>query len=179
MNSSEIKNKATQNLETIKNIPIDLSKEILKNPETGYKEFKTSKKIFDTLKTFELNVEDGIAITGLKTTIKGSKPGPNIAILGELDGLPVPDHPFEDKMTHAAHACGHHIQIGNMLASLIALNSKEILDNLSGSITFMAVPAEEYVEIEWRNTQRQNGEFEFLGGKQEFVKLGVFDDKYK
>ena len=44
MNSSEIKNKATQNLEIIKNIPIDLSKEILKNPETGYKEFKTSKK---------------------------------------------------------------------------------------------------------------------------------------
>ena len=176
MNSSEIKNKATKNIESIKNVPIDLSKEILKNPETGYKEFKTSKKIFDTLKTFELNVEDGIAITGLKTTIQGSKPGPNIAIIGELDGLPVPDHPFEDKTTHAAHACGHHIQIGNMLASLIALNSKEILDNLSGSITFMAVPAEEYVEIEWRNIQRKNGEFEFLGGKQEFIKLGAFDN---
>ena len=40
----------------------------------------------------------------------------------------------------------------------------------------MAVPAEEYVEIEYRNTLREEGKVHFLGGKQEFVKLGVMDD---
>ena len=119
---------------------------------------------------------NNLAITGLMTTIHGAKPGPHIAVIGELDGLPVPGHPFSDKDTNAAHACGHHIQIGNMLATLFALNSEEILNNLSGSISFIAVPSEEYVEIEWRNEQRSKGEFEFLGGKQELVKLGIFDD---
>ena len=51
-----------------------------------------------------------------------------------------------------------------------------VLESLSGSITLMVVPAEEYVEIEWRNEQRKAGRFEFLGGKPEFVRLGELDD---
>ena len=176
LSNENLKSQVSNLIDSKKEIPIDLSKNVLINPETGYKEFKTSKSVKRVLQSMNLSVKDEIAVTGLKTKIQGSKPGPNIAILGELDGLPVPGHPFEDKKTHAAHACGHHIQLGNMLASLIGLNNKEILDNLSGSVTFIAVPAEEYVEIEWRSTERDNGRFEFLGGKQEFVKLGEFDD---
>ena len=172
----ELKNKSSENLSIKKDIAIQLSKDILSEPETGYKEFKTNKKIYEVLSSLNLEVVNNLAITGLMTTIKGANPGPNIAVIGELDGLPVPGHPFADKETNAAHACGHHIQVGNMLATLFALNSKEILDNLSGTISFIAVPSEEYVEIEWRNEQRSKGEFEFLGGKQELVKLGVFDD---
>jgi len=172
----ELKNKSSENLNNKKSIAIKLSKDILSEPETGYKEFKTNKKIYEVLKSLDMEVVNNLAITGLKTTINGAKPGPHIAVIGELDGLPVPGHPFSDKDTNAAHACGHHIQIGNMLATLFALNSEEILSNLSGSISFIAVPSEEYVEIEWRNEQRSKGEFEFLGGKQELVKLGIFDD---
>jgi len=172
----ELKNKSSENLNNKKSIAIKLSKDILSEPETGYKEFKTNKKIYDVLKSLDMEVVNNLAITGLMTTINGAKPGPHIAVIGELDGLPVPGHPFSDKDTNAAHACGHHIQIGNMLATLFALNSEEILSNLSGSISFIAVPSEEYVEIEWRNEQRSKGEFEFLGGKQELVKLGIFDD---
>jgi len=172
----ELKSKSSEELNSKKSLAIKLSKDILAEPETGYKEFKTNKKIYETLKSLNMEIVNNLAITGLKTTIKGSKPGPHIAVIGELDGLPVPGHPFEDKNSHAAHACGHHIQVGNMLATLIALNTDEILSNLSGSISFIAVPSEEYVEIEWRNEQRDQGKFEFLGGKQELVKLGVFDD---
>ena len=176
ISKEDLKIKVSKLIDEKKDIPIDLSKDVLSNPETGYKEFKTSEKVKNIFKSFDLKVKEGIAITGLMTKIQGANPGPNIAIIGELDGLPVPGHPFADKETHAAHACGHHIQLGNMLASLIGLNSNEILNNLSGSITFIAVPAEEYVEIEWRSSQRDQGKFEFLGGKQEFVKLGAFDD---
>ena len=40
----------------------------------------------------------------------------------------------------------------------------------------MAVPAEEYIEIEYRDGLRRDGKIEFLGGKPELVKLGEFDD---
>ena len=174
--AEELKLKSSEILERNKKLAIDLSKNILSEPETGYKEFKTNKKIYDTLNSLGLQVQNNLAVTGLMTTIYGDKPGPHVAVIGELDGLPVPGHPFEDKNTHAAHACGHHIQIGNMLSTLLALNSPEILKNLSGSISFIAVPSEEYVEIEWRKEQRDKGSFEFLGGKQELVKLGIFDE---
>ncbi|MQF84730.1 MAG: amidohydrolase [SAR202 cluster bacterium] len=172
----ELKLKSSEIIERNKKLAIDLSKNILSEPETGYKEFKTNKKIYDALNSLGLQVQNNLAITGLMTTIYGDQPGPHVAVIGELDGLPVPGHPFEDKNTHAAHACGHHIQIGNMLSTLLALNSPEILKNLSGSISFIAVPSEEYVEIEWRKEQRDKGSFEFLGGKQELVKLGIFDE---
>ena len=174
--AEKLKLKSSEILERNKNLAIDLSKNILSEPETGYKEFKTNKKIYDALNSLGLQVQNNLAITGLMTTIYGDQPGPHVAVIGELDGLPVPGHPFEDKNTHAAHACGHHIQIGNMLSTLLALNSPEILKNLSGSISFIAVPSEEYVEIEWRKEQRDKGSFEFLGGKQELVKLGIFDE---
>ena len=48
----------------------------------------------------------------------------------------------------------------------MGLSNRKILNNLCGKITFMAVPAEEFVEIEWRNKLRENGHIEFLAGKQ-------------
>ena len=56
------------------------------------------------------------------------------------------------------------------------LKAAGVLDDLVGKITFMAVPAEEYIEVEYRDGLRRSGEIEFLGGKPEFVRLGHFDD---
>jgi len=166
-----------KNIYKNKSIPISLSKEILNSPESGFKEYETSKKVLEFLRNLGLdNIESNIARTGIKTKISTGKQGPNIAIIGELDALPVPGHPHENKETNSAHACGHHIQIGSMVTALLGLMDKEILKNLSGEISFFAVPAEEFVEIEWRNNLRKNKEIEFLAGKQEMIKLGAFDD---
>jgi hypothetical protein len=43
---------------------------------------------------------------------------------------------------------------------------------LDGSVAFVAVPAEEYVELEYRERLREEGKIEFFGGKQEFLRLG-------
>ena len=51
-----------------------------------------------------------------------------------------------------------------------------VMEHLSGDVALMAVPAEEYVEIEYRNSLRNDGKIHFLGGKQEFIKLGAMDD---
>ena len=155
---------------------IDLARTALSHPETGYKEVKTAAATAAAIRTLGLYVREDIAVTGMTATIKGGSPGPNIAILAELDALPVPGHPNADPETTAAHACAHHCQLGNMLAAAIGLQAPGVLDSLSGSVTLMVVPAEEYVEIEWRNEQRKAGRIEFLGGKPEFVRLGELDD---
>ena len=99
-----------------------------------------------------------------------------MAVLGELDSLIVGEHPHADPNTNAAHACGHHCQIAMMLGAASALTSSDILESLAGRIAFMAVPAEEYIEIEYRDGLRKDGKIEFLGGKPEMVRLGEFDD---
>ncbi|MCH8157559.1 MAG: hypothetical protein IID18_07400, partial [Nitrospinae bacterium] len=106
----------------------------------------------------------------------GGTAGPTLAILGELDSLIVADHPHADPKTGAAHACGHHCQIAMMLGAATALTQSGVLESLSGRIAFMAVPAEEYIEIEYRDGLRREGKIEFLGGKPEMVRLGEFDD---
>ena len=115
-------------------------------------------------------------MTGVRADAAGSAPGPTLAILGELDSLIVADHPHADLETSAAHACGHHCQIGMMLGAATALTNSDILDYLSGRLAFMAVPAEEYIEIEYRDGLRRDGKIEFLGGNPELVRLGEFDD---
>ena len=155
---------------------IALARAALGHPEMGFKEIKTSAATADALRALGLEVREGIAVTGMTATLRGGFPGPNIAILAELDALPTPGHPNADPDTAAAHACAHHCQLGNMLAAAIGLLAPGVLESLAGSVTLMVVPAEEYVEIEWRNEQRKAGRIEFLGGKPEFVRLGELDD---
>ena len=155
---------------------ISIAKEILKNPEPGFKEFKTAEIVSREFEAFQMPHEKGLAITGLKSSLDTGTPGPNIAVIGELDSLKVLGHPYEDKETTAAHACGHHCQIAMMLGVAVGLKAAGVLDELAGKITFMAVPAEEYIEVEYRDGLRRSGEIEFLGGKPEFVRLGHFDD---
>jgi amidohydrolase len=155
---------------------ISVAKEILENPETGFKEFNTSKIVAREFMSLGMEFVDQIAITGLKSKLDSGFAGPNIAVIGELDSVKVAGHPYQDSESIAAHACGHHCQIAMMLGVAIGLKAKGVLDNLSGKITFMAVPAEEYIEIEYRDDLRRNGIIEFLGGKPEFVRLGHFDD---
>ena len=155
---------------------VSLSKTILANPEPGFRETKTSRLVAQKFAEMGMPARVGLALTGVRADIAGGSPGPALAILGELDSLIVNEHPHADGETGAAHACGHHCQIGMMLGAAMALNQPGVLESLSGRLVFMAVPAEEYIEIEYRDSLRRQGKLEFLGGKPELVKLGEFDD---
>ncbi len=54
-----------------------------------------------------------------------------------------------------------------MIGSAIGLVDSEAMKYLSGKVTFLGVPAEEYVEVEYRQKLRKEGKIQFLGGKQE------------
>ena len=54
--------------------------------------------------------------SGVKARIDTGRPGPTLALIGELDALTVAGHPQENPETHAAHACGHNAQIAGLMA---------------------------------------------------------------
>jgi len=155
---------------------ISLSQDVWNHPESGFREHRTAKLVAEFMKKIGLEPRENVAISGVIARIDTGRPGPHVAIFGELDSLIVPEHRLANPETGAAHVCGHNIQVGNMLAAAAGLSQPGVLESLSGSISFMAVPAEEYIEIEYREGLRESGELEFLAGKQEFIRLGELDD---
>ena len=155
---------------------IEVARTILNNPEPGFREHKTSKYVAGKFQEFGMSFEDGIAITGLKAMLDTGNSGPTVGVMGELDSLKVLGHPHADPETVAAHACGHHCQIAMMLGVGIGLKASGALEQLSGRVALLAVPAEEYIEVEFRDDLRRAGKIEFLGGKPEFIRLGALDD---
>lgn len=155
---------------------IALSQAVLNDAESGYREHRTAAMVENWMRAAGLTPRTGIAVTGVVAKVDTGREGPNIAVIGELDSLIIPGHANAHPETGAAHACGHHAQLGSMLGVLIAVLDEKVLASLSGSVTFMALPAEEYVELDFREQLRSDGLIEFFGGKQEFVRLGEFDD---
>ena len=154
---------------------VGVAKSILDTPEPGFREERTSRTVAETSRRLGIPFEDGIALTGLKGMLKGGDPGPTVAVMGELDSLIVQGHPHSDLRPLAAHACGHHCQIGSMLGVAMGLRAPGVMEGLTGRVALMAVPAEEYIEIEYRDELRRSGRVEFLGGKPEFIRLGHLD----
>jgi len=152
------------------------AKTVYSIPELGFNERKTAAYVQQRLQSLGFVVETGIAITGMKAVLQGAKPGPTIAVIAELDGLMIPTHPGADTETGAAHACGHHAQIGSMLGVATALSAPELRNALAGNVVFILTPAEEFIDIQNRLALKASGDLEFLSGKQEMIRLGTFDD---
>lgn len=155
---------------------INTAKTILDHPEAGFQEVKTARWVSEKLNELDIAHETGIALTGIKGYIRGGAPGPTVAVIGELDSLRVPGHPHADPETGAAHACGHHCQIGMMLGAAVALKALEGQSELAGNIALMALPAEEFIDVAYRWQLHQEGKLGLMAGKQEFIRLGAFDD---
>ncbi|NLP58523.1 amidohydrolase [Lutibacter sp. B1] len=122
------------------------------NPELSNREFKTSEKIADFLKKSGLEVQTGIAYTGVVGILKGGKPGPVIALRADIDGLPVTervDVPFASKVksnyngieTGVMHACGHDTHIAILMGTVEVLSKMK--KDIKGTVKFIFQPAEE------------------------------------
>jgi amidohydrolase len=172
----ELKSLVFREIESRSTEIINLSQTILGHPEPGFREVKTARLVADKFAEIGVPFRSGLALTGVRADLIGGSPGPTMALLGELDSLIVQEHPFADPNTGAAHACGHHCQIGMLFGAALGLMQPDVLLALSGRIALIAVPAEEYIEIEYRDGLRRDGKIEFLGGKPELIKLGEFDD---
>ncbi|WP_299116385.1 amidohydrolase [uncultured Winogradskyella sp.] len=122
------------------------------NPELSNQEFKTAEKIAEHLKSLGLEVETGIAITGVVGILKGDHPGKVVALRADIDALPVTernDLPFKSEVrttflgtdTGVMHACGHDTHIAILMATAEVLSKHK--NKIKGTVKFIFQPAEE------------------------------------
>lgn len=176
MDKKILKDKVCRAIDDNKDTIIELAETIYKNPELGYKEKFATEKVLEIFKSLEMeDIEENIAITGCLGLANSDKEGPNIAVMGELDSLICLEHPDSNEIG-AIHACGHNNQIAAMIGTALGIMKADVLDHLDGKITFMAVPAEEFIEIDYRSELIEKGEIKFIGGKQELIYRGYFDN---
>ena len=101
--------------------------EIHQNPELGNSEFKTAKLIAQHLRQLNIEVTEGVAKTGVVGLLKGSKPGPCIALRADMDALPITEKinlPYASKVrtnfngqdVGVMHACGHDAHVAMLMS---------------------------------------------------------------
>ena len=145
------------------------------NPELSNREVRTAGIVAEHLKRLGLEVETGIAKTGVVALLRTGKPGPTIALRADMDALPVverTDVPFKSvakssyrgEEVGVMHACGHdsHTAILMGIAEILTKSKS----SLRGNVLFIFQPAEEGAPP---------GE---VGGASEMLKAGIFE-KYK
>lgn len=150
-----------------------LAEDIFDHAEQGFHETRTAKIAADFLRELGLAPEEGLAVTGVKAAI--GQGGPNVALIGELDGLSCPTHPHATEAGFA-HACGHYAQMVSILGAALALTDPEVKAALGGTATIFAVPAEEFLDASVREELKENHGVRYSGGKSELIRLGAFDD---
>lgn len=170
----KIEEKILQRIDADREQIISFAEDIAAHPEPGFEEIRTSQKTAQFLKNLGYEVTEHLVRTGVRGDKKITD-GPNLTVIGELDAIGCKSHPMADPVTGVAHACGHHAQMAAMIGCAIALADPEIQKELGGSLSFLAVPAEEYIDADKRACLRQEG-IEFCCGKSEMIRTGVFDD---
>lgn len=124
---------------------------IHQNPELSNREFKTAEYVAAHLKSLGIEVQTGIAHTGVVGILKGKKSGKVVALRADMDALPVVernDLPYKSEVTSVfngqetgvMHACGHdtHVAILMGVAEVLSKNR-----NFPGTVKFIFQPAEE------------------------------------
>ena len=153
---------------------IAFAEDIAVHPEPGYEEFRTAGKTAEVLKNLGYKVTEHLVRTGVKGT-KSIKEGPSLTVIGELDAIGCHSHPNANPVTGVAHACGHHAQMAAMIGCAIAMADPDVQKCFAGTVNFLAVPAEEYIDADKRARLKKEG-IEFCCGKSEMIRTGVFDD---
>jgi amidohydrolase len=121
-------------------------------PELGNREFKTAAYIVEQLKGLGLEIQTGIAKTGVVAILKGGKPGPVMALRADMDALPVKERVnipyastdssnYGNSKVPVMHACGHDAHVAMLIgtAQVLAGMKKDI----AGTVKFIFQPAEE------------------------------------
>ena len=145
------------------------------NPETGYREWKGHAHLAQAFRDLGYELTEAGNIPGFYTDVDTGRPGPTVAVFGELDALICRTHPDADPETGAVHCCGHACQASALLGLAAALKEPGVREGLCGKIRLLAVPAEELIEVEYREGLRQKGIISYYGGKVEFMRRGFLD----
>lgn len=113
-------------------------------PELSFKELRTAAIVADELSALGLEVETGVARTGVVGLLRGGRPGPTVLVRADMDALPVQErntHDFVSRVPGVMHACGHDAHASILLGVAHVLSG--LRDRLPGNVKFIFQPAEE------------------------------------
>ena len=127
-------------------------RDIHANPELSNREFRTSELVAEHLHDLGIQVQTGVAHTGVVGVLEGGKPGPVIALRADMDALPVTEKtglPYASKVrgeyqgreVGVMHACGHDNHVAILMGAAEVLAA--VRDELPGTVKFLFQPAEE------------------------------------
>jgi amidohydrolase len=131
---------------------ISWRRDLHEHPELSNREVRTAKIVADHLRSIGLDVKTGVAHTGVVGLLRGSRPGPVVALRADMDALPVAEElnlPFASKArttfngreVGVMHACGHDMHTAILMAVAEVLAGMRA--ELPGSVKFIFQPAEE------------------------------------
>lgn len=152
---------------------LDAERWIWQHPEVGYTEWQTNAYLLEKFRSYGYEPVEAGDIPGFYADVDTGRPGPCLAIMGELDALDIANHP--ESVNGMTHCCGHNCQCAEMVGIAAALKEPGALDGLCGKIRLMLVPAEEMIQLEFRKGLIDEGKIKYLGGKPEFMRRGYFD----
>src|SRR5258705_2110310 len=170
---AKLKEKASVEADKIEAKCIAWRRDIHEHPELGNRETRTAKIIADHLRKLGIDVKEGIANTGVIGILKGTQPGPCIALRSDIDALPIVERvklPFASQQTSTyngqevgvMHACGHDAHVAMLMSVAEILSGMK--NEIKGTIKFIFQPAEK---------GPPEGE---AGGADLMVKEGVMDN---
>ena len=149
---------------------------VLNNPELGFKEEKTAQYVKTEFAKLGIPYREGLAITGVLGTVGDPEAPIHICVIGEMDAVKCFGHPKADPVTGAAHACGHNAQIAQMIGAAYGIVTSGMLEECKAKISFLAVPAKEFAELDYRKHLVEQGKLAYMSGKQELLHRGLFDN---
>ncbi len=150
--SEQLKKMIDERADEIEEQVIEWRRHFHENPELSNREFETAAYIAKYLNELGLDVETGVAKTGVVAILEGGKPGPVIGLRADIDGLPVTERtnvPFKSvatgmyqgKEVGVMHACGHDTHIAILMG--VAKILTEMKSDIKGTVKFIFQPAEE------------------------------------
>ena len=163
--------KISETIDTVMPEVVAWRRDFHEHPELGNREFRTAEIIASHLRDLGMEVQTGVAHTGVVGVLRGGE-GPVVALRADMDALPVTelvDLPFaskavgeyQGKEVGVMHACGHDNHVAILMGVAEALASMG--DELPGTVKFLFQPAEE-------GTPDQS-----VGGAELMLREGAYD----
>lgn len=161
------------NAELGRQMIFDAERWLWAHPQTGFTEWEANSYLTEQFEQLGYSLTQAGNIPGFYTDLDTGKPGPTLCIMAELDALDIANHP--ESVNGMTHCCGHHAQGAALLGVAAALKQPGALDGLCGTIRLMMVPAEEMIQLEYRENLRKDGIINFFAGKIELMRRGFYD----
>ncbi|AEN72490.1 amidohydrolase [Rhodothermus marinus SG0.5JP17-172] len=130
------------------------------NPELAFEEYETARLVVETLQPLGLEIQTGVARTGVVATLRGAESGPTVLLRADMDALPIQeenDFEFRSRNPGKMHACGHDAHTASLLGTAMILS--RLRDRLRGQVRMVFQPSEEKLP----------------GGAQAMIREGVLE----